>query len=118
VVHLQAGQWNEARAALEKAVELRGQEDGVNLLALALVHHRLGDVETAKKYRERFLKWVQENAKHPFMGSDPLLRRLAPQVSLALGQPIQLPRPGPNPFPGKPIIPRPPMPPGGTTVPK
>ena len=74
MVHLQAEQWDEARAVAEKATELRGEEDGADALVLAIAHAQLENAQPARDAYARAAAWIRKQAAHPYLANDPLLR--------------------------------------------
>ena len=106
LVHLAAKEWPEARAALEKAIELRGQADGLDRLALARIHVELKDLDKANQEFTQAGVWLKTNLTNPHALRDEALRRLSGQVSSLLGRPNPMPPPlFKKPF-GKPLAPK------------
>jgi len=80
VAHFRAGQDREARAALEKSMELRGGGDSYDWYFLAQVYGRLGERERAMHWYNEAVAWMNKNKP----GDNELLRFHA-EAAAALG---------------------------------
>jgi tetratricopeptide (TPR) repeat protein len=81
--YYRAGQWQKALAALEKSLQLHGNNDGPALFFLAMTQWQRGDKQRA---RQRYEQGVQELAKRP---NDGHLRGLGAEAAKLLGPPKQ-----------------------------
>jgi uncharacterized protein HemY len=61
VAHGQAGDWDAARTALDKAIALPGGGDATDLFWLALAHAQFGQTELARKSYETAVRWMEAN---------------------------------------------------------
>ncbi len=61
VAQYQAGNWNEAVAALEKSIDLARGAIGYQLFHLAMAHEQLGDKEQARSWYARAVEWMDKN---------------------------------------------------------
>jgi serine/threonine protein kinase/tetratricopeptide (TPR) repeat protein len=80
VAQYRAGDWNAARTALEKSVQLRGGGDGFDWFFLAMTRWRLGDKEQARKWFDRAAEWMDKH--QPNNGE---LRRFRTEAAALLG---------------------------------
>jgi tetratricopeptide (TPR) repeat protein len=109
-----AGQWEEARKALYRSMELRNEGDSMDWFFLALVHLKLGHPERARVWYDKAVAWIRRiETEHPYRyqyNGDELHR-----FHLEAAQELGLPRPaGPAP-PG--ASPTPPFRPHGGPFP-
>jgi tetratricopeptide (TPR) repeat protein len=80
VAHFRSGQDREAKAALEKSMELRSGGDSYDWYFLAQIYVRLGDREQAMHWYNEAVAWMNKNKS----GDDELLRFHA-EAAAALG---------------------------------
>jgi tetratricopeptide (TPR) repeat protein len=59
VTHYRAGNWQEAVAALEKAMELSNGGRADDWFILAMAHWRLGDKDAARRWFDQAVEWTQ-----------------------------------------------------------
>src|SRR5262249_5795547 len=62
VAHYRTGDWQAARQALEKSLQLRGGDHSANHFFLAMVCWHQGDKELAREWYRRGDLWLQQNA--------------------------------------------------------
>jgi serine/threonine protein kinase/tetratricopeptide (TPR) repeat protein len=60
VAHYRAGNWQEAVAALERAMQLRNGGDGLDWFFLAMAHWRLGEKDKARQWFERAVRGMDK----------------------------------------------------------
>jgi tetratricopeptide (TPR) repeat protein len=60
VARYRAGQWTKARSDLEKSMALSHGGDPYDWFFLALISHRLGDAATARVWRNKAVRWMEE----------------------------------------------------------
>jgi WD40 repeat protein len=60
-----AGDYQAAREALIRSVEMRQGSDGYDHFPLAMAHHRLGDKEKARQWYDRGVAWMAANKQPP-----------------------------------------------------
>jgi serine/threonine protein kinase/tetratricopeptide (TPR) repeat protein len=60
-VYYRAGKWDDAVAALEKAMELSQGGDGYDWFFLSMAHWQLGDKEKARKWYDKAAQWMDKN---------------------------------------------------------
>jgi uncharacterized protein HemY len=80
VARYRAGQWEEAVAALEKAMRLSSGGDAGDWLFLALAHWQLGHKDKAGAYYQKAARWMDQ--KRP---ERPELRRFRAEAAALLG---------------------------------
>jgi tetratricopeptide (TPR) repeat protein len=78
--HYRAADWQAARAALEKSVELRKGGDSLDWYFLAMVHWKLDHKDEAGKIYNRAVQWMKANQPN-----DDDLRRLRAEAAKLLG---------------------------------
>jgi serine/threonine protein kinase/WD40 repeat protein len=85
VAHYRAGHWNDAIAALSKAMEYAdGEHESFNTFFLAMAHWRLGDKDKARQWYDRAVDWLEKNKQ--LLGDDLLeLRRFHAEAEELLG---------------------------------
>jgi uncharacterized protein HemY len=88
VVYYRAGLWQNAKNALEHAMELRDGGDSFDWFFLALVHQKLGHPEDARRWCEKAIAWYQKNKS-----SDAELYRFQAEAARELGLPALAPSP-------------------------
>jgi tetratricopeptide (TPR) repeat protein len=86
-----AGQWDDARAALEKALALGGQLEGDDSFCLAMTYWRLGDRDQARRSYDQAVEWTHKRAP-----GHPSFLRLRAEAAQLLGIPAS-PAPVPPP---------------------
>jgi serine/threonine protein kinase/Flp pilus assembly protein TadD len=59
--HYRAGDWKDAAAALEKAMQLRSGGNSYDWFFLAMAHWQLGDPEKARQEFDRAVQWMDKN---------------------------------------------------------
>ena len=59
--YYRAGQWHDALAALEKAMQLRSGGDSRDWFCLAMVQRQLGDPEKARHWYDQAVQWLEQN---------------------------------------------------------
>jgi tetratricopeptide (TPR) repeat protein len=69
VAYYRAGEEKEAVLALNKAVELHREATVVDLLFLAMAHHKLGNVDESRKCYDQAAAWLEKNG--PALAKDP-----------------------------------------------
>jgi serine/threonine protein kinase/tetratricopeptide (TPR) repeat protein len=84
IAQFRAGQWREAREALDKAVELRHDGDCQDWFYLAMVHLRLGDREPARQWYDRACAELGKGQQP----ADKRLLRLRAETAAALEVPL------------------------------
>jgi tetratricopeptide (TPR) repeat protein len=85
MVRYRAGEWREAIAALEKAMELRSGGDANDWLLLAMAHWQRGDRDAARRWYDRGLGWMKENARRLSGPEAEMLRRVREDAEVLLG---------------------------------
>jgi WD40 repeat protein/serine/threonine protein kinase/Flp pilus assembly protein TadD len=80
VAHYRAGDWQAAIDSLTKAVELQGGGTAFDFFFLALAHGRRGEKETARKWFDQAVPWMDKNAPQ-----DEELRRFRAEAAELLG---------------------------------
>jgi tetratricopeptide (TPR) repeat protein len=73
-----AGSWKEAIATLEKSLLLRNGGDSFDYFFLAMAHHQLGNHAEARRWYDRAVQWMDQNAPK----DDELLRFRAEAAEL------------------------------------
>jgi tetratricopeptide (TPR) repeat protein len=93
------GDWDEAKDALSRSIELRGNGDSFDWFFLAIIHLKQGRKEQALDLYGKAVRWYQESAP-----DDDELYRFQLEAARELG----LPKPAPRPSlpPGKGLWPR------------
>ena len=61
VAHYRAGDWKAALAALEKSMNLRKGGDKVDWFFSAMSHQKLGEMEKARQWYDRAIRWTGRN---------------------------------------------------------
>src|SRR5262249_32471126 len=61
VAHYRAGNWTDAVAALERAMELDGGGHGCDWVFLAMSHWQLGDKDAARKWYDQAVEGMEKN---------------------------------------------------------
>ena len=61
VAHYRAGEWKEAVAALEKAMQLRGGGDSYDWFFLAMAYWQLGEKDKASQWFDKAVQWMDKN---------------------------------------------------------
>jgi WD40 repeat protein/tetratricopeptide (TPR) repeat protein len=85
--HYRAGDWPAAIEALQKSRELNGTTSlGFDGFFLAMAHWRRGDREEARRWYDRSVAWMEENAP-----ADEELRRFRAEAAALLGRPDAMP---------------------------
>jgi superkiller protein 3 len=74
------GQWQEAIAALDKMLALLKGDDGEIFFFLAMAHHRAGHKDEARKWYDKCVAWMKENAP-----KNPTLLRYRKEAAEVLG---------------------------------
>jgi len=80
VAHYRAGDWKAAIVALEKSVQLRKGGDSFDRFFLAITHWQLGNKETARKWYDQAVQWMEKNNPE-----DSELRRFRTEAAALLG---------------------------------
>jgi serine/threonine-protein kinase len=75
-----SGDWNSARVALEKSMELRGGGDSYDWFLLAMAHWHLGNKEDALRWHHQAVEWMET---HELPEED--LRRFRAEAGVLLG---------------------------------
>jgi tetratricopeptide (TPR) repeat protein len=92
------GNWNEAKNALSRSIELRGNGDSFDWFFLAIIHLKQGRKEQALDLYGKAVRWYQESAP-----DDGELYRFQIEAARELGLPKPAPRPslqpGKSPWP-------------------
>jgi tetratricopeptide (TPR) repeat protein len=66
VAYYRAGQWNEARTAFFRSMELRNQGDSYDWFFLGLVELKLGRADLARQHHDKAVRWVRRlEAENP-----------------------------------------------------
>jgi tetratricopeptide (TPR) repeat protein len=82
------GDWDEAKAALSRSIDLRGNGDSFDWFFLAIIHLKQGRKEQALDLYGKAVRWYQESAP----GDDELYR-----FQLEAARELGLPKPAPRP---------------------
>jgi eukaryotic-like serine/threonine-protein kinase len=80
VAQYRAGNWDAAREALAKSVQLRNGGDSFDFFFLAMAHWQLGDQEQARTWYDKAVQWMETNKPQ-----DEELRRFRTEASNLLG---------------------------------
>jgi tetratricopeptide (TPR) repeat protein len=80
VVQYRAGDWDAARTALEKSMELRRGGDGLAFLFLAMTDWQLGEKTEARQWYDRAVQWIEKSNVW-----DPDLQRFRAEAAELLG---------------------------------
>ncbi len=91
--HYRAGQWQEAREALEKACELGKGGDGFDWFFLAMTCRQLGDIKQARQWYDKALAWADEKRS-----KDPTVARLRAEAAAVMEGPEAEPKGTPSPL--------------------
>jgi tetratricopeptide (TPR) repeat protein len=86
VAYYRAGKWQDAKRALERAMNLRHGGDSFDWFFLALVQHELGQPEEARQWYEKATRWYHQNKR-----DDPELHRFHAEAARELGLPTLAP---------------------------
>jgi tetratricopeptide (TPR) repeat protein len=103
VAYYRVGDWEEARSALYRSMELRNEGDGFDWFFLAMIHAKLGHKERAQEWYDRAESWTR---RHRYRDAE--LYRFQVEAAQVLG----LPRPPARPLetsPQPPSVPINPM---------
>jgi tetratricopeptide (TPR) repeat protein len=92
VAHYRNGNWGQARSALLRSIELRGEGDSFDWFFLALIDLKLDRKEEARVWYDKAVHWF-----HEFRPDDRELNRFHAEAAAAFGlpAPARLPAPGP-----------------------
>ncbi len=82
VAYYRAGEWEEAKDALYRSMELRNEGDSFDWFFLCLVHLKLGDRKRAQDWYDRAVEWF-----HQSRSDDEELYRFHVEASALLGLP-------------------------------
>jgi hypothetical protein len=90
VAHFRVGQWEPAKEALKRSMELRGksQGDSYDWFFLAMIYARYGQKKEARLWYDRAVTWFHERSS-----DDPELYQFQVEAAFALGLP-KPPAPG------------------------
>lgn len=94
VAYYRAGEWEEAKDALYRSMELRNEGDSFDWFFLGLVHLKLGDPKRARDWYDRSVDWF-----HRYRPDDEELYQFHVEASSTLGLPkpaMPPPRPRTN----------------------
>jgi Tfp pilus assembly protein PilF len=61
VANYRAGDWQAARTALEKSMELQQGGNSFDWIFLAMAHWRLGEKDKAREWYDRAVQWMDKN---------------------------------------------------------
>jgi uncharacterized protein HemY len=75
-----SGDWNSARVALEKSMELRGGGDSYDWFLLAMAHWHLGNKEDALRWHHQAVEWMETHEL-----PEEALRRFRAEAGVLLG---------------------------------
>jgi len=90
VAHYRAGEWDEAKTALHRSIELRDEGDSFDWFFLALVHLKQGRKEQARDWYDKAVRWYQQHLPY-----NRELYRFQVEAAHELGLPKLAPRPFP-----------------------
>jgi serine/threonine protein kinase/Tfp pilus assembly protein PilF len=76
-----AGQWDRARSALEKSMELREGGDAHDWFFLAMTHVRQGDIDRGRAWLEKASRWMRQHGRR-----DENLTRYRAEAEALLGE--------------------------------
>ena len=80
--HYRAGEWDAAKTALEKAIEVRQKGTAYEWFFLAMTAHRRDDPMAAREQYDRAVAWTAKEKP-----DDPELRRFRAETAALLGLP-------------------------------
>jgi tetratricopeptide (TPR) repeat protein len=60
MAHYRAGHWQEAIAAVEKSIELRGDKSYMDFLLLSMAHRQLGHLEEARRWYKKGAELIEK----------------------------------------------------------
>jgi tetratricopeptide (TPR) repeat protein len=94
VASYRAGNWDQARSALSRSMELRGAGDSFDWFFLAMIHARLGHPERARHWYDKAAQWFTQ-----YRPGDAELYQFQVEAAAILGlpkPPPQVDRPSPR----------------------
>jgi tetratricopeptide (TPR) repeat protein len=99
VSYYRAGEWEEARSALYRSMELRngGEGDAFDWFFLAMIHAKLGYTDRARSLYDKAAEWSRQSAPHTPAISPSQIAELS-RFQVEAAQILGLPKPEPIPI--------------------